>query len=210
MRTTPTRIPGYCPTCRRTVAKADPSKLCAHCGDRIVPQGYCPVCEGFQLGGDGAVCRKHDVPLEAAPPTSSGVDAAGPWVEVAHYPDAMDCQPLRIRLEAEGIPTTIDGERMGSRSMYAIATGGVVLRVPQSLAGDARVILSQTWSKDSAELGIEDDDWDDLDDDGLGASEQDDRSWRGLSLKIVAAGLLIEAVYFVYATVKFFLRVGEG
>ena len=44
---------------------------------------------------------------------------------------------------------------MGSRSMYHVATGGVRLRVPDSLASDARIILSQTWSALAAELDLE-------------------------------------------------------
>ena len=38
------------------------------------------------------------------------------------------------------------GERMGSAGMYRQATGGVKLQVPADRAGEARVILSQTWS----------------------------------------------------------------
>ena len=40
----------------------------------------------------------------------------------------------------------LDGERMGSAAMYAVATGGVKLQVPDSLAADARVLLSQSWA----------------------------------------------------------------
>jgi hypothetical protein len=83
---------------------------------------------------------------------------------VGRFVDALACQPPRIRLEAEGIPTMIDGERMGDRSMYQVATGGVRLRVPEEFAGDARIILSQTWSATAAALDIEDD-WPDFDDD---------------------------------------------
>ena len=39
--------------------------------------------------------------------------------------------------------------------MYHVATGGVRLRVPDSLAPDARIILSQTWSALAAELDLE-------------------------------------------------------
>ena len=44
---------------------------------------------------------------------------------------------------------------MGSRSMYHVATGGVRLRVPDTLAPEARIILSQTWSALAAELDLE-------------------------------------------------------
>ena len=46
---------------------------------------------------------------------------------------------------------------MGSRSMYHVATGGVRLKVPEDLAGDAQIVLSQTWSATAAELDIEED-----------------------------------------------------
>ena len=42
--------------------------------------------------------------------------------------------------------------------MYHVATGGVLLKVPDTMAHDARIILSQTWSVTAAQLGIEDDD----------------------------------------------------
>jgi hypothetical protein len=73
----------------------------------------------------------------------------------------MAAAPARIRLEAEGIPTFLEGERMGSPAMYRVATGGVKLQVPAELAAEARVILAQSWS-----LPSEDDDADDdLDED---------------------------------------------
>ncbi len=46
---------------------------------------------------------------------------------------------------------------MGSRSMYHVATGGVRLKVPDTMAHEARIILSQTWSVTAAQLGIDDD-----------------------------------------------------
>lgn len=162
-------IPWFCPSCLKTGADAPKDDLCAHCGDRVVAQGYCPVCEDFQPREAGALCPKHDLPLEDEAPAPAWSRATGPWVMVARYTDALACQAPRIRLEAEGIPTVVDGERMGSKSMYHVATGGVQLSVPASLESEARVILSQTWSQDAVELGIEDDDWDDLDEDGLGA-----------------------------------------
>jgi hypothetical protein len=82
-------------------------------------------------------------------------------VTVGRFTDATAAQAPRIRLEAEGIPTFLEGERMGSRSMYSIAIGGARLKVPEDLASDARVLLSQTWSATAAALDI--DDWDDDD-----------------------------------------------
>lgn len=139
--------------------------MCAHCGDRLIAKGYCPVCEAFLALPAGDPCPKHQLELESqAPPRLAGrlADESSAWVEVGRYADTLACQPPRIRLEAEGIPTMIDGERMGDRSMYQVATGGVQLRVPESLASEARVILSQTWSATAASLDIEDD-WPDDD-----------------------------------------------
>ena len=89
------------------------------------------------------------------------------WTTVAQYSDSQAADAPRIRLEAEGIPTFLDGERMGSRAMYHVATGGVRLKVPDTLAEDARIILSQTWSATAAQLDIDDEfekeDFDDQD-----------------------------------------------
>jgi hypothetical protein len=78
-------------------------------------------------------------------------------VTVATFDSETEIDPPRVRLEAEGIPTFVEGSRMGSRSMYFVATGGLKLQVPQSLASEARAILSQTW----APLPMADDDLDD-------------------------------------------------
>lgn len=179
-RTMP-RSPAFCPSCRKGFASAGPHGLCDECGARLVDRGYCPVCEGFANAEVGDPCPKHDVPLEDGPQAvAPRADVRGPWVEVGRFRDAMDCQPPRIRLEAEGIPTAVDGERVGSQSMHPAFAGGVVLRVPESLAGDARVILSQKWSDDAEALGIEDDDWDEADED-FGVPEEGGPSLRQTS-----------------------------
>jgi hypothetical protein len=89
--------------------------------------------------------------------------AQGPrtsWVTVARFPHSLAAAAARIRLEAEEIPTFLEGERMGSPAMYRVATGGVKLQVPAEFAADARVLLSQDWS-------LPRDDFDDeLDEDG--------------------------------------------
>jgi len=85
-------------------------------------------------------------------------------VTVSQFSDSLAAEAPRIRLEAEGIPTFVEGERMGARSMYHVATGGVKLRVPDNLAADARIILSQTWSATAAELDLDERHEDDLDD----------------------------------------------
>jgi hypothetical protein len=156
--------PLFCPRCRRDEA-ATATRVCAQCGDRLVQRGYCPVCEDFLRLPVGALCPKHDLQLEADGPERVAAGRFGKvddWVTVGRFTDSLAAEAPRIRLEAEGIPTFVDGERMGSRSMYHVATGGVSLKVPGSLAADARIILSQTWSSTAAELNIEEDD-DELD-----------------------------------------------
>jgi len=75
---------------------------------------------------------------------------------VGTFADALAAEAPRIRLEAEGIPTFLEGERMGSLSMYQVATGGVKLQVPQPDLSDARILLRQSWS-----AAVEDDELDD-------------------------------------------------
>ena len=50
---------------------------------------------------------------------------------------------------------------MGGQSMYLVATGGVKLQVPQALADDARILLSQSWSLPTAPDDL-DDAWEEL------------------------------------------------
>ena len=68
------------------------------------------------------------------------------WVTVTVFPNSLAAAVPRTRLEAEGIPTFLDGERMGSLGMYDVATRGVKLQVPANRAAEARIILSQSWS----------------------------------------------------------------
>jgi hypothetical protein len=67
------------------------------------------------------------------------------------FPDSLSAAIPRTRLEAEGISTFLDGERMGSPAMYRVATGGVKLQVPAEHVAEARIILSQNWSLASDE-----------------------------------------------------------
>jgi hypothetical protein len=135
------------------------------------------VCEDYLLQEIGSSCPKHDLPLEAqAPPRPRFEDAnqAVTWTTVARYTDSLTAEAPRIRLEAEGIPTFVEGQRMGSKTMYHVATGGVKLKVPDSLASDARVILSQTWSATAAGLDLEEEWDDDLDEPSLNTETDDD------------------------------------
>jgi hypothetical protein len=193
--------PSFCPSCRKPPRPTGPSDLCERCGDRLIARGYCPVCEDFVLRAVGEACPKHQVILEEqAPPALARrlAEEGTSWVEVGRFSDALACQPPRIRLEAEGIPTMIDGDRMGDRSMYQVATGGVSLRVPENLAADARIILSQTWSADAAALGIDewpDDDYEPDDPEtSLQHHEENAGALGSLAVLAVALALVIAAL----------------
>jgi hypothetical protein len=114
------------------------------------------------------------------------------WVTVARYAETPRAEAARIRLEAEGIPTFVDGERMGNSAMYAVATGGVKLQVPDSLVADARVLLAQSWAAPADEDDDLDSAWDDLDPD-LGAAGRDVA--RALVLVVLLAPLALGALW---------------
>jgi hypothetical protein len=148
-KTSPRVDPRYCPICRDETTDELAGPLCAACGETLIAQGYCPICEDYWRLAVGASCPKHEVVLEAAPPSPGepcATDQPISWVTVWRFPDSLAAAAPRIRLEAEGIPTFLEGERMGSPAMYRVATGGVKLQVPTELVADARIILSQSWS----------------------------------------------------------------
>ena len=181
--------PRYCERCGKAPVGGEDLTACPSCGDRMVVQGYCPVCEDRWRLPVGTACPKHDLLLEAAAPTETRRDATGEfvrWTSVGRHADSLAAEAARIRLEAEGIPTFIEGERMGSRSMYEVATGGVRLKVPDDLAAEARIILSQTWSATAAALDIEDD-ADDADEEW--PPESTGRSFRTNLVFFLAIGL---------------------
>ena len=152
----------FCPRCDCEVRP--PAGLCEECGERLIVQGYCPICERSWRLPVGTLCPKHEVELEPEPPGEDFRPDRGEsirWVTVEVFANALKAEAPRIRLEAEGIPTFIEGSRMGSSSMYPIATGGVKLQVPQALVAKARVILSQTWGP-IAEIDDLDDAWEEL------------------------------------------------
>jgi len=159
--------PTFCPRCR---ADGPPSTtLCRHCGDPLVLRGYCPTCEAFWKRPVDDLCPKHDVALEAPPPPLEPLgtpgQAAEKWVTIATYGHPNEANAPRIRLEAEGIATFLDGERIAGSTLYQVATGGAKLQVPESLAAAARVLLAQTWTARLNPLDgdkpIDDDDEDD-------------------------------------------------
>lgn len=151
-------VPLYCPRCQRPSGRG--ATLCADCGERLLVQGYCPICERFWARPVGSDCPKHDVPLDDRPPARAPAEGAR-WVTAGLYADALKAEAPRIRLEAEGIPTFVEGERMGGHSMYPVATGGVKLQVPQPMLADARVLLAQTWAAPPSADDL-DDAWDEL------------------------------------------------
>jgi hypothetical protein len=168
--------PRFCPDCGRSGGWSSQGPLCDHCGATLATQGYCPVCESRLRRRIGALCPKHDVELlpdEGEPPRIPFRDSAVSWVTVKRFPDTLAASGARIRLDAEGIPTFLEGERMGAPAMYRVATGGVKLQVPAELAADARVILSQDWSWPSDELDSDEDRA--IDEDGLPPAEADYR-----------------------------------
>ena len=135
----PKPAPPFCSRCRKSFSGSFGLAICPTCGDRLIPEGYCSVCEDYWTLPVGVPCPKHDLPLDALGPPRLQFEVLGKparWVTVCHFTDSLAAQAPRIRLEAEGIPTFVDGERMGSRSMYHVATGGVRLMVPDSLAPD--------------------------------------------------------------------------
>jgi hypothetical protein len=166
--TTPIQVPRYCPECGSATSDQTWDRpFCARCGGTLVDQSFCAICESHWRLPAGDNCPKHDIPLEEATSREALVPAAGPssmWQTVHKFPHSLAAAGARIRLEAEGIPTFIDGERMGSPSMYRVATGGVNLQVPAHLANDARIILDQTWQSRPAEDPDDDldDAWEDL------------------------------------------------
>ncbi len=131
--------PRFCPQCRRPESELIVSRtipdapLCACCGSKLLPQGYCPVCEQYVCLPVGAVCPKHDLPLEGLPEDAPGAGAPIVWETVARYPRLSAAQAPQLRLEAEGIPTFLQGANTSALAHPAIAE--VRLQVPRDLRG---------------------------------------------------------------------------
>jgi hypothetical protein len=143
------QVPRFCPDCARAADLDHESNLCAECGHTLMPQGYCPICESYWRLAVEVPCPKHDILLEATPPEQFEpieTDQAVSWETVKVFPDSLSAAIPRSRLEAEGIRTFLEGERMGSPAMYRVATGGVKLQVPAHRTAEARIILSQRWT----------------------------------------------------------------
>jgi len=154
--------PPFCTSCGRD-GPAD-AALCPECGEGLVPKGYCPVCDEYLRVPEGSQCPKHDLVLTAGRPPAKPALRDGEdidWVTVGACATTNEAEARRLRLEAEGIPTFLDGLRMGSHAIYSVATGGIKIQVPSALAADARVILSQSWAAPESPDDLEEA-WDDL------------------------------------------------
>jgi hypothetical protein len=157
---TPGDRPRFCPRCGRFPAIAQVRSLCPECGETLAEPGFCPVCEHDWPLAVGSACPKHDVDLLAGRPDDERIlpDGEAPdWVTVRAYHHPIEAEAARIRLDAEGIPTFLEGQRMGSNYPYQVATGGTKLQVPRPLVQEARILLSQSWASPFEE----EDDWDD-------------------------------------------------
>jgi hypothetical protein len=155
--------PRYCPRCRGE--GLGEGSLCAECGETLRSRGYCETCEGYWKLDPGEPCPKHEVELVVEAPSFAAFaspEERGSLVTVATYSHPNQANPPRIRLEAEGIPTFLDGERIAGSTLYQVATGGVRLQVPSSLASAARILIAQTWAAPPEADEDLDDAWDEL------------------------------------------------
>jgi hypothetical protein len=156
--------PRFCPRCGQFSPGAGDASSCLECGERLAEAGFCPVCERDWPLSAGAACPKHDVELLENGPEISPAFPAGEvpdWVTVRGFHRPIEAEAARLRLEAEGIPTFLEGQRMGSSYPYHVATGGIKLQVPRSLVQEARILLSQSWGPPFEDEEWEDD-WGDL------------------------------------------------
>ncbi len=145
-------LPVYCPRCRRE--RTGGGRSCSECGEGLLVRGYCSVCESRWSLRVGEACPKHDIVLISEEPQSLVPDfeeSAGRWVLVESYSNSMAAEAARLRLEAEGIPARLEGQRMAETYSLQLATGGVRLVVPSNLEQDARVLLNQVWADEPTE-----------------------------------------------------------
>jgi hypothetical protein len=185
--------PRFCPGCKRP--RSSHSGLCPECGDRLESQGYCTVCESYWPIPADEPCPKHELPLVPDQPEPLHSVRQGEridWVTVGTYALPYMADAARLRLDAEAIPTLLDGYRMGTNTAYHVATGGIRLQVPRAFQQDARILLSQNWSV-PADDEEDEEDWDEVAPEAGPSPE-----WRSsiifwgvlLSLLVIAAGLI--------------------
>lgn len=150
----------YCGRCRKPGTTG--ARLCPECGDALRPRGYCAVCERWCLASPGQPCPKHEVELSEGPVGLDFDPSTSRLVTVASFGLPGEAHGPRLRLEAEGIPAFLQGQRMGDNAIYQVATGGVTMQVPEEFADEARILLAQTWSMPKADVDDPDDPWEGL------------------------------------------------
>ena len=133
----------FCAHCRK--AQRSTSRLCPDCGETLLEQGYCDVCEQCLLLRVGESCPKHDVPLQSLPSQPFNAlfqeAASNIWVTIlrVHHPTVAIAP--RLKLEAEGIPTFLEGERMGPET--GLFGEGLRLQVPRMHSAQALKVLAE-------------------------------------------------------------------
>src|SRR3954451_74389 len=81
--------------------------LCPDCGETLLDQGYCPICEDYWSLRVGVACPKHEVDLAPEAAGRGRVMESGQstaLVTVRSFARSGEAEAARLRLEAEGIP----------------------------------------------------------------------------------------------------------
>ncbi len=137
--------PGTPRYCLRCDLDAEPGeKICHQCGEILREQAFCPVCEAYWHLLAGTDCPKHEIPLQDRAPDPYPYlprDEQLEWTTVARFVNVTEAEARRLRLEAEGIPVFVEGER--NQNYYGCEAK---LQVPRKHVADARILLSQTWT----------------------------------------------------------------
>jgi hypothetical protein len=200
MQATADTPPPFCPRCRRVSRDDRGQGLCNQCGESLQPQGYCEVCEKYWPRAAGFECPKHEIALvESAPePFMPAVPPEGMrLVTVGVYHLSYEAETRRSRLEAEGVPTFLEGARMGSMRPYGGVTGGVRLQVPLAFQDEARILLAQSWAPPRHPDDDLEDAWDDLEPDP-NANHGEPANWLALCLgAVIVLTVLVALTMFV-------------
>jgi hypothetical protein len=118
--------------------------------------GYCGVCDRQWKLPAGTPCPKHEVLLDDGASDARLAQEAGAaveWVTIATFGSLAQAIAPRLRLDAEGIPTFLDGERVAGEVAYTFATGGVRLQVPAAHAAAALESLSRCKQRSRRQSG---------------------------------------------------------
>ena len=85
--------------------------------------------------------RGFELPKPISTPRESG-DHEGDFVTVAQYLNPTDAHIVSSRLEASGVPAVVaDANLVQMNSLWAVAVGGVRIRVPASRVADAKEVI---------------------------------------------------------------------